>query len=355
MIKSLKVRNFRCFEKTDITDLRRINVIVGRNAAGKTALLEAIRLALGGTPQVALQLNNVRGTYYYGVTQSREQFEALWNPLFFKFETARVVSTEVKDSDGHQATLEVSYDASKTVTSSQPQQPGMAFTATIVPLKFERQNFAGEKSTLYGSLQPQGQLNLDAGAELGVATEFFASSWLLNPQQNAQWFSQLSLDNREREVVNAVKKEFDPLITDIQVLSLTQFAPGSVYVSVPFIQSKIPISLLSAGITKFFSILAAILYRSHGVVLLDEIENGLYYERLPALWEIMLRLAVDNDTQIFVSTHSNECLQALRSVMDEHESEFMLLRAERNNGSSSIVQFEGHEFEAALAKRGEIR
>ena len=139
------------------------------------------------------------------------------------------------------------------------------------------------------------------------------------------------------------------------MLSLTQFVPGSVYATVPFIQSKIPLSLLSAGITKFFTILAAILYRNHGVVLIDEVENGLYYERLPALWETMLRLAKENDTQIFVSTHSNECLQALRPTMEEHKSEFMLLRAERENGSSSVAQFEGHEFEAALAKRGEVR
>jgi AAA15 family ATPase/GTPase len=191
--------------------------------------------------------------------------------------------------------------------------------------------------------------------ELGLATEFFASSWLLNPQQNAQWFSQLSLENREREVVEAVKKEFAPLITDVQVLSLTQFVPGSVYATVPFIQSKIPLSLLSAGVTKFFTVLSAILFRSHGVVLIDEVENGLYYERLPSLWQTILKLARENDTQIFVSTHSYECLQALFPTIEKHEEEFMLLRAERNNGASSVLQFEGREFEAALSKRGEVR
>jgi hypothetical protein len=226
---------------------------------------------------------------------------------------------------------------------------------TIVPLKFERVSFGGESSTLYGSVQAQGQLNMDAGPELGLATEFFASSWLLNPQQNAQWFSQLSLENREREVVEAVKREFSPLITDISVLSLAQFIPGSVYAMVPFIQTKIPLSLLSAGITKFFSILAAILYRNHGVVLIDEVENGLYYERLPALWQTMLKLARENDTQIFVSTHSYECLQALAPTIEKNEAEFMLFRAERNDGASSVAQFEGREFEAALSKRGEIR
>jgi AAA15 family ATPase/GTPase len=356
MIKSLKIENFRCFDKLSLSDFRRVNIIVGQNAAGKTALLEAIRLALGGTPQVAIALNSNRGIPFVGIAQSRDQFEALWNPLFYKYEANRTISTEVNDSEGHSATLKISYDPSKSVTPTQTVQPNSA-PSTIIPIKFDRSSFAGELSTLYGTVhaQGQGQLNLEGGPELGLAIEFFASSWLLNSQQNAQWFSQLSLENREHEVVNAVKKEFDPMITDMQVLSLTQFMPGAVYATVPFIQSKIPLSLLSAGITKFFTILAAILYRRHGVVLIDEIENGLYYGRLRALWQTLLRLAKENDTQLFVSTHSYECLQALLPMIAGNEEDFALLRAERSNGSSKISQFSGKDFEAALAIRGEVR
>lgn len=356
MIKSLKISNFRCFDELSLNDFRRVNILVGQNAAGKTALLEAIRLALGGTPQVALGLNNNRGIHYFGIAQSRDQFEALWNSLFYKFEANRTISTGVHDTEGHSATLKIAYDPSKSVTLTQSQN-SVSAPGTIIPIKFDRSSFAGELSTLYGTVQPQGQgqLNLEGGIELGSAIEFFNSSWLLNAQQNAQWFSQLSLENREREVVEAVKKEFDPLITDLQVLSLTQFAPGAVYATVPFIQSKIPVSLLSAGITKFFSILSAILYRRNGVVLIDEVENGLYYGRLPALWQTLLRLAKENDTQLFVSTHSYECLQALLPTIAENENDFTLLRAERNNGSSKISQFSGSEFEAALSRYGEVR
>ena len=52
MIKSLHAENFRCFKELDLSGLQRVNVVVGKNATGKTALLEAIRLALGGTPNV---------------------------------------------------------------------------------------------------------------------------------------------------------------------------------------------------------------------------------------------------------------------------------------------------------------
>jgi len=354
MIDSFSVKNFRCFEDVNLQNLRRVNVIVGKNAAGKTALLEAVRLALGATPQVAFQLNNYRGVSgAFGPGMAREQFEALWNSLFFKFDTTRVLSTEVTDSSGHVASLAIRFDPSRAITPT--QLPHVQTTSTFVPIQFDRTTFAGEHSVLFGTVLPQGQLSLEPGVELGLATEFFASSWVLNQQLNAQWFSQLSLENREKEVVSAIKKEFDPLILDVQILSLSQFVPASVYATVPFVQMKMPLSLLSAGITKFFSLLAAIIYRKGGVVLIDEVENGLYYERLPALWTTLLKLAKENDTQLFVSTHSDECLQALVPLIKENEDDFMLLRAERKNGSSGIAQFGGDEFEAALARHGEVR
>lgn len=72
-----------------------------------TALLEAIRLALGGTPNIALSLNSVRGIAFYGVAQTREQFEAFWNPLFFNFDASEPVFADVRDSIGNSATLSV--------------------------------------------------------------------------------------------------------------------------------------------------------------------------------------------------------------------------------------------------------
>jgi AAA15 family ATPase/GTPase len=46
MIHSIDIRNFRCFERLEIGNCRRINLLVGDNGSGKTALLEAIFLAL---------------------------------------------------------------------------------------------------------------------------------------------------------------------------------------------------------------------------------------------------------------------------------------------------------------------
>ena len=47
MLKHLKIRNFRIFKALEIDRLGRINLIAGKNNAGKTSLLEAVFLLAG--------------------------------------------------------------------------------------------------------------------------------------------------------------------------------------------------------------------------------------------------------------------------------------------------------------------
>ena len=42
MLKEIEIQNFRCFEHIKISGFERVNLIGGKNNAGKTALLEAL-------------------------------------------------------------------------------------------------------------------------------------------------------------------------------------------------------------------------------------------------------------------------------------------------------------------------
>ena len=55
MLRKFSVRNFRCLRELDIEPLARVNLIVGENNVGKTALLEALFLSLNpGNPEAPL-------------------------------------------------------------------------------------------------------------------------------------------------------------------------------------------------------------------------------------------------------------------------------------------------------------
>src|ERR1700731_504230 len=61
MITSVDIKNFRGFKELAANDIGRINVIVGDNASGKTAFLEAIYLAVSGNAQQPFILKQWRG------------------------------------------------------------------------------------------------------------------------------------------------------------------------------------------------------------------------------------------------------------------------------------------------------
>ena len=44
VIDNLTIQNFRLFESLEVKGIKRVNLIVGRNNAGKSALLEAFQL-----------------------------------------------------------------------------------------------------------------------------------------------------------------------------------------------------------------------------------------------------------------------------------------------------------------------
>src|ERR1700677_3547386 len=122
MIRSLAVENFRCYKHVEISDLSRLNVIVGKNATGKTALLESVRLALGGTPAVLWSMNQARSVQLFLQQPfTREQWEAIWAPYFFNFETTQNIITRCSNTEGREAEVKIYYDSQKTVTSV-PQQ-----------------------------------------------------------------------------------------------------------------------------------------------------------------------------------------------------------------------------------------
>jgi AAA15 family ATPase/GTPase len=91
------------------------------------------------------------------------------------------------------------------------------------------------------------------------------------------------------------------------------------------------------------------------VVLVDEIENGLYYKTMTKVWNTLFNFAEVNNTQLFASTHSLESLKALLPVLKGNEDKFSLIRTRYEDGVTTAKQIEGKYFESALEEGLEVR
>jgi hypothetical protein len=363
MIESLTVENFRCFELLKLEKLRRINIVVGRNGTGKTALLEALRLGSGATPQIAAWLNGVRGItpQFVPAPMSREQFEAIWNHFFFKLDTERIIKIAFHDSDGSNRSLQIFFDPKQSVTQTpemlNPQGSlelaalrRIAPPTTIVPLVFRRvsQTIA---SDLKATVQLGGQLHLEPGSELGPTTAVMGAIVGYTAQDGSTWLTELVKQNREAEILELVKREY-PEVLGLAVIS-DPFP--AIWVTLPYLTEKIPIGLVSSGINKFVTLIVAGHYYRHGLLLVDEIETGTYYDRLPSLWTALHRISKENDNQVFATTHSYECLEAALDIIRADEKEFSLIRVRRTNGTATAKQFVGRDVVSAIQEGVEVR
>jgi hypothetical protein len=115
MIESLEISNFRGFSNLILKNLSRVNIIVGDNGSGKTALLESLFLAGGLGPEIYLRTRAWRGAgEKMLVSLERDQYEALWKEIFYGLDQNQAVIIRFIDSISGERQLRIYYDAAQT-------------------------------------------------------------------------------------------------------------------------------------------------------------------------------------------------------------------------------------------------
>jgi hypothetical protein len=350
VIKSVEIENFKCYKLCILRNLRRMNVIVGLNGSGKTALMEALFLASGGSPELALRIRAFRGLNLLSPPEDPISLEALWIDLFHQFDKSEKVSIRFVDSSGKARALEINASSPRAFVLPPGEQSAEGATFST-PLNFVYKFGAGRQEIHSMELTPK-------GVRMGVTKNVYRAS-MLGPHAHGhrelpQKFSDISKQGEEESIIDAIREDF-PQVEDLRV-ELLKGGISSLWVKVKSVKRRFPIELLSSGISNYLAVLLSIAACKTGAVFVDEIENGLHYSIHEHMWRRVHSFAKKFDTQVFASTHSKECLQAMLPVMAGHESEFSMLRTRSSGeGASNVQQFDGKSLEAAIAEDFEIR
>ena len=81
-------------------------------------------------------------------------------------------------------------------------------------------------------------------------------------------------------------------------------------------------------------------------------ENGLHFHTLEQLWEIINSLSQKLNVQVFVTTHSNDCIRAFKENAREAGSLYSL---HRQNDEISYRRFDFRTIDKLLASNIDIR
>ena len=349
MIRNIEIRNFRCYRHLELAVPARLNVIVGDNGSGKTSLLEAVFLALCSTSQIALRYRQERGMEGAFNGTSRRVEEAIFGDLFTGRDTRAPISIRL-DGDGEDnRSVTVSRGPSTSVLPFGDSPPSNA--VSTLPISFTWTASGGHEYTVQPTISANTLTFPDTGEDL--ADFFFVPTHgMVGSVELANRFSDLSAIGRREEFVRFISREY-PWILDLRVEAIAG-AP-SIFAEVKGV-GMMPLPSVSSGINRAVGYLLCMAARPQSVVLIDEIEVGTHYSHHKAIWSGIMSFMRQYDSQLFITTHSKECLEALASAAHNDSHDIALWRVEATKrGDPYIRQFSGEDLIAGVEYGQEVR
>ena len=92
-----------------------------------------------------------------------------------------------------------------------------------------------------------------------------------------------------------------------------------------------------------------------GILLVDEIENGIHYSVQTNLWHLVFEMAARLDVQVFATTHSYDCIKAFEAAASESDEEGVLVRLARKGDRTLVGEFDESELGVAVEGQIEVR
>jgi hypothetical protein len=197
-----------------------------------------------------------------------------------------------------------------------------------------------------------GKLILPDTGEASSPFFHFPAAQMVGSGETAERFSGLSKANKHRKFVKIFTREY-PWIKDLNV-EVNAGAPA-LYATLKGNDRRVPVANVSGGINRMLGIMLAISTEKHSIVLVDEVENGIYFSHLPSVWRSILALLREYDSQMFVTTHSMECLEALVTASGDTTSDIALWRTDRQDSEIKVSRLRGDVLRAAVEYGEEIR
>lgn len=359
MFTSLQIENFRAFDRLQVGDLARINLIAGANNTGKTAFLEAVFLLLGeGNPMLLATAHIHRGyNEFRGPTD--DVLRWLISPLFHNFDESAVVTIRGRLSDGsnEETTLRVARAESSQIVFEEPASLDTTTDRGLIDPRGNtrlRSRFSRNDRTehdCYLSALTKG-FRVDPAPSLPRAPGHFLAVQSRPHDEDARHFGKLELEQEPRKLLEWLRV-LEPRLRRIRAIMT---AGGTLLHADIGQQRMLPIGLCGDGFSRLTSILLKIATARSGVVLIDEIENGIHYSVMSRVWSAIGQAAKEYNVQLFATTHSWECIEAAHEAFAKEEPyPFRMHRFDRIDDRIDVVTYNRETMETALYHGLELR
>ena len=344
-----KVENFKCFNSLELDDIGLINVIAGDNNIGKSSLLEALlfdedinifNLDLGsilhekgfsykdrGIGNTIAHENNIK--HFLNTFSSKKEFQISFKNQGFK---NALLSQKITYYSGHLPdkilhnskikklnTIDNNIITSETNFTSQPSNNEILAPAYL------------SDQILYEDL-----------------VDFYENTLQTDFNLKVQFVEYL--------------KEFVPGAINIEIRTAKdEFKEAHLIIYTQDSSYPIPLNQYGQGTVKMLKLFMAIISFRGNRLMLDEVDNGIHFSRLKDYFKRMILLAKENNTQLFITTHSKECLNAIKDAFEsaelkEYQNLFRNYSLNKiKSGEIKAYKYNYEEFVSTLNSDADIR
>ncbi len=317
MITEIEIKNFKCFEDFKANGFKRVNLIVGKNNVGKTALMEACWI------------------------YEQNKNSADINEAFFNMFKNIILIGKFRDI-ANKDNFDLLKKFQGLIIKSNNQYVKLNLEINNLGVKLEINDFQIDISLISSDL-------LNKYLSDNKPKNFIPSS-KINNELILNLYDSIK-ENRKREKLNQYISQFDPDILEFEIIN-----------NLPkvFLDSRKQfedISELGHGLKRYIAIISAILVSQDSCLFLDEIENGIHYTHLDRLWEIIFTLSKELNCQVFATTHSKDCIESYYKVSKKmaykNVSYVKMTRLESGKIHSSVNDYE--LLENSMEQNHEVR
>jgi predicted ATPase len=349
-ISSVEIENFRCFKKLRVDGLARVNVIVGANNSGKSALLEAIETVVSHENPFSMYRASIeRWEFRRRREEGRQVVELDLRHWFHGHRLVPGTAFRLR------TTGELSLSVMRAIEKVPSNAPSPPFMPAGLQLTLER---PGSVPYAPFPLTEDGWLGVGPFRSfniLGLHTHppvGFMPTERVDPGDLSQLWTDIVLTPDEERTIEALRL-IDPMIDRI---AISESDGAIAKVLLRGATGPVPLGTLGEGVSRILAMALYLVRSRAGFLLIDEIENGLHWSVMPKVWRFLVETALARDVQVFATTHSKDWLEGLAGLHRTHPELAAQVSVHRlEQGRETSVRFDAGDIAKYIEMELEAR
>ena len=341
MIKSIAIKNYRGIKDLEIDNFKKYNFFIGDNGSKKTTILESLGIAY---------LLDFFQILEYSIDRKIKLKKENISSLFYNSDINNNIEFILKTDDTPELETIISVDSNLSIfqdySSNQVNKYLYTVDKKIGEDRLENNNIYLDKNNQIPYLENTIK-NIPRNFEKFFKkynTLIQISDNLKNSKGTIEQIDKI-IKNRKKEKLLKCLQIIDKDIIDIYIND------EEIFVEKETLRTYIPISSIGDGMVLALDIIShLIFFDNFEIILIDEIERGIYYKNYRKLSEIIIDLCKDNQNiQLFITTHSKEFLEAFNEALLESEKDNFSLFSLRNKKEKlDVVHYTSEELKDTL-------